>query len=752
MTESRRIALYASLLTLLALLVFLPSVSPHFTNWDDTKLVRDNPAIRSLSPANLIAIFTPQAGKTYQPLRVLSYALDFILWGGTPRSYRLVNIALHALASILLFLALRQFLPRLYPALPHATDIAAFAAALFCVHPVNVEAVAWISSRKYGLLATFTFAAWLALLNQRRALAAAATVAATLSSPFGLVAPALLWLSARQTTSTPARHVVPSLIASALVLPIILYGLLMGSSDSNALADGAAPFVRAVIMLESIFLYLRNLLAPFWLSARYELAFSGLSLAAALGAAILTAALLLALRTWRHKPPSGLFFGIAWIAISLAPVSNLIPISTPLADRYLYLAAVPVWIGTALMLARLPRRWAIITSATLILSLAGLSGSRARIWRDSLALWQNAQQINPQSPIALTNLGRALEETGQYQQAAALYHRALTIRPTEPGIHNCLAHNALLQGRPQQAIPHAETALALKPGFYPARVNLAQALLLCNRPEDSLQLSQAIVQDTPNASNLLMVAQAAQKLGQLKLAHQSIQQGLQLAPDNPRLLSEAAFLAILLNDLSTAREIHTKTQALAPGAPEVLANEGMLKLAAGQPAAAIPALRQALATGDRRLNTHFALAQALARSGQPQAARALSHSLTIQYPQTAVVWLNHAALLRQASDQLPAAIHAYKRAIHLGRDDVNTRATLAQLLLDAKRPAEAAAAYTAALKRQPDNIHLLCRLAVAQLQQGNPSQARQTLAAAALQAPHHPTVQALQKHPPFQQE
>ncbi|HAR67603.1 MAG TPA: hypothetical protein DCR55_15545, partial [Lentisphaeria bacterium] len=149
----------------LALITFGPTLSGEFTNWDDPKLVRDNPAIRSLSPAALLPAFVPRAGETYQPLRVVSYAIDYTVWSHSPFGYRLGNLLLHALAAALLFLAFRQAIPRLIPSAERVALAAWIAAALFCLHPVNVEAVAWISSRKYGLLAVFAFSAWLAALS-----------------------------------------------------------------------------------------------------------------------------------------------------------------------------------------------------------------------------------------------------------------------------------------------------------------------------------------------------------------------------------------------------------------------------------------------------------------------------------------------------------------------------------------------------------------------------------------------------------
>ncbi|MFT5130719.1 MAG: hypothetical protein ACI8W8_004350, partial [Rhodothermales bacterium] len=133
--KSEHTAKLAVAIFAITLLVYAKALSHDFINLDDPRLIRHNPAIESLSPGSVIAMFVPHRGQTFQPMRVLSYAVDRAIFGEGPFGFHLCNVLLHASAAVLLFLVLRALkIPR---------SPAFTAALLWAVHPVNVEAVAW---------------------------------------------------------------------------------------------------------------------------------------------------------------------------------------------------------------------------------------------------------------------------------------------------------------------------------------------------------------------------------------------------------------------------------------------------------------------------------------------------------------------------------------------------------------------------------------------------------------------------------
>ena len=167
----------------ITLLVYTKTLSHDFINLDDPRLIRHNQAIESIAPGAIVAMFAPKSGTTYQPMRVLSYAIDRAIFGERPFGYHLCNVLLHASAAVLLFFALLALSIKRWPAVS--------AALIWALHPVNVEAVAWAASRKYNLLALFAFAAILAWQKRKGFWMALFTVLGMWSSPFGVILPLL---------------------------------------------------------------------------------------------------------------------------------------------------------------------------------------------------------------------------------------------------------------------------------------------------------------------------------------------------------------------------------------------------------------------------------------------------------------------------------------------------------------------------------------------------------------------------------
>ena len=272
-------------LILVSLAIYAQTASFEFTNWDDPMLIVENRAVRSLSPAAVADMFTPKPGQTFQPLRVLSYAVDYQLWGGySARGIHLVNVLLHTLASLLLYGAIWSFLE----ADPGRRQAGGWlCAGLFLAHPVNVESVAWCASRKYGLLAVFCFASlWLFICGVRKSSnlpllisSFVCFVLALLSSPFAIVLPPILMLIlyTREPGLSPLPILtkyraawIPYVVAFLLAVPALAF-LLVRSSDGGISTDyhTGSPMHTFLSMMRVFTDYLRNLAAPFWLNNRY---------------------------------------------------------------------------------------------------------------------------------------------------------------------------------------------------------------------------------------------------------------------------------------------------------------------------------------------------------------------------------------------------------------------------------------------------------------------------------------------------
>jgi protein O-mannosyl-transferase len=460
-SERRFIGATAALLIVLSLLVYARALSFGFVNWDDPMLVLENPRIQTFSPSTIVAIFAIRPGHSYQPIRELSHAMDLMIWGDWGPGHHLLNVLLHAAAAVLVLLIARRL---------GSTRLAAIAAALlFASHPVNVEAVAWVSSRKYGLLAVFGFGALLLHLHARRKSAAACIALAGLSSPFGIIFPALILLV--DATRHPlcelrksARDYLPYL-SFLPVLALIVLGLFGG--DRTALADGRPVGGIISVSLTNLRVladYSCALLWPLNLNASYPyLVQTGLGNARALAAcAGLIAWIVFAWRQARVGEKRLLLWG-GWFLLALAPVANLVPTSTLLADRYLYLAAVGPFLAFGAGLSRLPRRAGVGVLIATVFLMAASAHRRSLVWRDSLSLWTDSVAKSPQNPIALVNLGRALREQGDDAAALARFQAAIEAQSRFPEAYLYVGNSLLRAGNVDGARPYIQRAVELAP-------------------------------------------------------------------------------------------------------------------------------------------------------------------------------------------------------------------------------------------------------------------------------------------------
>ena len=485
----------------LALVLFGGTLNYEFTNWDDNVLIQENTQVMEF---DIVDIFTPTVGKTYQPVRVVSYAIDHAIWGFKPPAFHAMNIIFHALAAIMLYL----FLSRLFREVRNGHIAAGVAALLFLLHPVNVESVTWMASRKYVLLAFFSFAACYCHLRAEKerpwvweSIAAVASLLAILSSPFGVVLPALIILIGYARTT--ALNPLPLLKKNwARYLPHVLFGigftillvsvLTRGETAVSRQHQDDNVFYTALTVLRVMFDYARNLICPLWLNNRYfhevsRSLFEPKVLSSLAGLGVLAWWTLRELRKG-HKMP---LFCAGWFFIAWAPVSNIIiPISTIMADRYLYLAAVGVFAGIGLLTIRLSRKqlpWLVLP----LLVFAGLTMQRNRVWANSRALWEDSIRKDDRTAVAHNNLGLVDDAEGDVATAAQRYAAAVERNPHYPEAHYNLGRAIVLLNSQkdaahyEKALGHMDAAILNKPTFADAHNYRGIVLRQLARPDEA---------------------------------------------------------------------------------------------------------------------------------------------------------------------------------------------------------------------------------------------------------------------------
>ncbi len=438
-------------LVALTVLLYWPTLDHRWLNYDDDIYITDSLELqRGLTPEGLGWAFSTFQGANWFPLTRLSWMLDTEIWGLDAGGFHATSLALHALNGLLLFLALSK--------LTGCLGRSAFVAAVFAVHPLHVESVAWAAARKDPLSGLFFMLALLAyasgaprapVLRQHVAVFVCAALG-LLSKAIVVTLPAVLllldeWPLGRLRRRDAPERWDPGRIGSAVREKLPLVALVVAAGVVTIVAQRAGgavasleqvPFpLRASNAVVATVAYLGKALWPTQLAIFYPHpsdALSGWQVAFSAALLLAVTALLLAVAR-RH--PYGLV-GWLWYLATLAPVIGLVQVgSQAMADRYTYLpliglSIVVAW-GVPDLMGNL--RWRrLVLAATASAAIAALTAGTAlqlRHWRDSEALFAHALSVTRDNHVANAYLGTALLQQGRTREAIALYSEAVRLRP-----------------------------------------------------------------------------------------------------------------------------------------------------------------------------------------------------------------------------------------------------------------------------------------------------------------------------------
>lgn len=430
--------------------------------WDDAQMVVDNPVIRSLAPANLLAMFSRLVAVHYAPLQDLSFALEYALRGRPdPATMHITNALLHALNACLVMAVVGRV-----TANPTA---GLMVAVLFAVHPLNVENVAWISERRTLLATAFFLGAFGTYMrfreSGRRLIYAAALVlfaCAALAKITALVLPLVLVVYELLLKPTSRRRVLPALAFVVIAVPAAAPTLLGYRTGAGFLMPGelTPEVVFGIVYPTSLTIYWKYMAMiawPFDLSAWYgtELYRSFLSgpVVAALLAWLAVSVLVFTRGTAQVR------FWYLWFWICFLPTSNIVPLNTYYQDRYMYVPAIGLFVMLALLVEHLgaalegrrlmARR--ILSPAVLIgavLYLAPATYLRMDVWRDDLSLWEDAAAKYPGEFKPTMNLAVTYHRLGRLEAAERTYVAAARVWPNQMVLENLRALRAEMARRP----------------------------------------------------------------------------------------------------------------------------------------------------------------------------------------------------------------------------------------------------------------------------------------------------------------
>lgn len=652
MTERRAVPAVCLALVVAVWFIYGQTRDHEFVNFDDNEYIYENDQIRKgLSLDNVVLAFTSIQVHNWHPLTTLSNLVDVELYGLAPGGHHLTSVLLHVATAILLFVLLRTMTGALWPS--------AFAAALFAVHPLRVESVAWIAERKDVLSGLFFMLTLLTYVRYVRrssagegALRSPAYWLAVLLFACGLMSKSmlvtlpflLLLLDFWPLQRGPALRLlllekVPFLILAgvASVVTVIGQGTAIDSSE-------ALPFpwrlANAVVAYGN---YVVQMFYPVELAAFYPHPGSRLALwKIGFGALFLAVASGLALAGWRRRPY--VLVGWLWYLGLLVPVIGILQVGSQAgADRYTYLPQIGLCIVLAWGVADLSRGWrhqrvVLVTGAFAVLApLLLLAQAQTTCWRDSVSLWRHALASTERNARAHYNLGAALGRLQRYDEALPELASAVAIEPGYAEAHYNLGVALARLGRGAEAIVHYQRAIALRPDMPEARNDFGSALAEQGRWDEALlQYREAVRLNPANAASLSNLGMVEGQRGQLAAAISNYQASLAIRPDNADARNNLGTLLARAGRWAEALASFEQALALQSGSLEARNNLAWL-LATCPDAALRDGRRATLLAGGTDANSLDTLAAAYAEAGDfslavATADRALTLAIAANQP------------------------------------------------------------------------------------------------------------------------
>jgi Flp pilus assembly protein TadD len=566
-------------------LVFGQTVCHGFINLDDAEYVSENPLLTSgVSAEGVVRALTESHHCNWCPLTWWSYMLDYQLCGLKPWGYHLTNVLLHAASAMLLFLVLREMTGRFWPS--------ALVAALFAVHPLRAESVAWVAERKdvlSGLFFMLTLGAYVRYARHRFSLVRYLTMMACfvlglMAKPMLVTLPFVLLLldywplgripgrerraennegetrrrGDKETGESQSAAVSPCLPVSwspslgrpfsprviwekipLLALAGVACGLTLWAQRDLILPAANIPYYwRIGNSLVSYVAYLRQFFCPTGLALWYPLLIPNLQIWKILGCfGLLTAVTAGALVGWRRHPY--VLVGWLWYVGMLVPAIGLVQVTgQAMADRFTYLPQIGLCIALVWGLADqrcgwLKKHWVCGVTSTLVVPvLMACAWRQASFWRNDETLWRRTLDCTSDNVLAQHHLGVALAKRGRLDEAVSHFRTALEIRPDYAEVHNSLGSALATGGRLDEAISHFRRASEIWPGFAGAHVNLALALAARGRLDEAIRHFQRASEIWPTSAEVhvnLGVALAAR--GRLDEAISEYGKALKIRPD-----------------------------------------------------------------------------------------------------------------------------------------------------------------------------------------------------------------------------
>ena len=534
-----RIPAFCLVLAAITFVVFHQTKVFDFVNYDDGFYVYHNAKVAGgLSLKGLAWVFSHADCNLYHPLTMLSLMWNYQFHGLDAGGYHSANVLLHTASVILLFLILRQ--------MTGCTWRSAFVAAVFAIHPLRVESVAWVSERKDvlgGFFFMLTLGAYVHFVRKPNSLArylmvAAAFVMALLSKPTVVTLPFLLllldyWpLNRFEQTRSFSRLILEKIPLLVLALGASVMTVLAASKEVAAYAD-VSLLSRIGNALVSYAVYLRQMIWPVGLAAFYPRPEKGQP-----DWEVAVSFLVLALITWGvvifGRKRRWLVTGWFWYLGMLTPMIGIVQAGAfAHADRMTYLPQIGIYVAVTWLVSEwLVNRAAVAgLMVSVLVALMVCSWKQTGYWQDSETLWTHALDCTTDNYMAHCNLGFYFLEEGKLDEAVTNFQTSLQIKPDDLEALNNLGGAFLQTGRLDDAISQYRKVLQIRHDYVPALYNLAVALRQKGHIDEAIPQFQEVVKINPdNADAQYNLASLLFKKGRAEEAEPHYQKVRQIRP------------------------------------------------------------------------------------------------------------------------------------------------------------------------------------------------------------------------------
>lgn len=524
--DLRKVALTSGLLVLVTLAVYWPVLRCEFIEGDDPDYVTQNAHVRSgLTLANLRWAFTAMHANNWHPLTWISHMLDCELYALNPAGHHATNVVFHSANTVLIFLLLRR--------MTGAHWRSAFVVALFALHPLHVESVAWVSERK-DVLSTFFWALtiWAYVRYAKRPgparylLVTVLFVLGLMAKPMLVTLPCLLLLldfwPLRRASAEPvipgqnikvAENVTGTHAPSwkrlvlekvpLLALALVASAVTLWAQTETVGAVSAPLWYRLANALSAYVQYMEKMVWPTGLALLYPYPHGIVIWKLLIAVIVMGCSSFFAIRHALKRPY--LFTGWFWFVGTLVPVIGLVQVGVQsMADRYTYVPLIGLFIVIAWGGCELAERWQLrpsVPGSMAVLAVAAcvpVTLTQLNYWRNDISLCEHTLRCTKDNFMIEYALGMAFSDRGQPDLAHRHLAEAIRIAPAFAEPHCCLAEILSLQGKTEDAITSFREAIRCKPSLPAAHLGLARELIKQNKSGEATEELTTLLRLTPD--------------------------------------------------------------------------------------------------------------------------------------------------------------------------------------------------------------------------------------------------------------